>query len=318
MSLDINKISQQIRTIPHFSKNAAAMRRHFENVYLNPRKAMSPRFQWDYWQIKNQYRLHRTMAKNFFPKKLYQSFLDELLLYGQEILGCHSVSEPWLSFYTDGCFQNLHTDSPHGPWAYVFSLTPWKKRDFSGGETIILKPEILNFNENEQRLTKNNRQGLEYNDLFYQLPAEFNQLLIFDPSLPHGVNPLEGAYEQLDARIVMHGWFVKPEAFVTGGLTEKEISEPLNQFFNTWSKTIESDWDGISRVRGLFIMSITIKNGSVKDIKIKTDRIRGVDHKEKIQLFEKTNQILKKVSFPKPKYQSKKNKSSQLILPIIF
>lgn len=40
--------------------------------------------------------------------------------------------------------QELHTDAPHGPWAFVLSLTP-AERAFAGGETLIMKPHVLNY-----------------------------------------------------------------------------------------------------------------------------------------------------------------------------
>lgn len=41
--------------------------------------------------------------------------------------------------------QELHADSPHGPWAFVLSLTDWENRGFTGGETTIFKPHMLDF-----------------------------------------------------------------------------------------------------------------------------------------------------------------------------
>lgn len=41
--------------------------------------------------------------------------------------------------------QELHADSPHGPWAFVLSLTDWEHRGFTGGETVIFKPHMLDF-----------------------------------------------------------------------------------------------------------------------------------------------------------------------------
>lgn len=41
--------------------------------------------------------------------------------------------------------QELHADSPHGPWAFVLSLTDWEHRGFTGGETTIFQPYMLNF-----------------------------------------------------------------------------------------------------------------------------------------------------------------------------
>ena len=44
-----------------------------------------------------------------------------------------------------GLLQELHADSPHGPWAFVLSLTDWEHRGFTGGETTIFQPHMLKF-----------------------------------------------------------------------------------------------------------------------------------------------------------------------------
>ena len=45
----------------------------------------------------------------------------------------------------NGCRQNLHADAPHGPFAFVLSLTKWEGRRFSGGETLLLQPQVLDY-----------------------------------------------------------------------------------------------------------------------------------------------------------------------------
>ena len=70
---------------------------------------------------------------------------DSLLCYAQEKLGCRSITPVWLSYYVDGCGQELHADVPHGPWAFVLSLTRWEGRRFEGGETEILRPHVLDY-----------------------------------------------------------------------------------------------------------------------------------------------------------------------------
>ena len=37
------------------------------------------------------------------------------------------------------------TTLPRGPWAFVLSLTRWEARKFTGGETFIVKPEVLDY-----------------------------------------------------------------------------------------------------------------------------------------------------------------------------
>jgi hypothetical protein len=63
------------------------------------------RFVWDYWHVPNQYTLIRTPAEDFFPKELFEGLEDALLSYGENKLGCRSISPVWLSYYVDGCSQ---------------------------------------------------------------------------------------------------------------------------------------------------------------------------------------------------------------------
>lgn len=65
----------------------------------------------------------RTPAENYFGPEGFTELLEALTKFGQEKLGCTAISPPWLSVYVDGCEQRYHTDSWHGPWAFVLSLT---------------------------------------------------------------------------------------------------------------------------------------------------------------------------------------------------
>ena len=120
--------------VDRFAEEAAPLRAHFEERLADPRSTRGDRFVWDYWHVPGQYTALRTPAWLFFPKKLYEAFHQRLAWWGRRVLGCHDISPPWLSNYVDGCRQELHGDLPHGQWAFVFSLTPWTKRRFTGGE----------------------------------------------------------------------------------------------------------------------------------------------------------------------------------------
>ncbi len=200
-----------------FSRVAGELRKTFEKKFEDPRKTAGDRFVWDYWHIENQYSVLRTPARYYFPKAQFEKLEAELNRFGQRELGCNGISDPWLSLYTDGSYQNLHADSPHGPWAYVFSLTPWRGRKFRGGETLVARDRLLEFWPNFVGDRRNER-GIEFEDLFQSIPAEFNQLTLFDPRLPHGVKEVRGSREPLEGRLVVHGWFVEPRPFVEGAL----------------------------------------------------------------------------------------------------
>ncbi|MEK6774069.1 MAG: hypothetical protein AABY64_09015, partial [Bdellovibrionota bacterium] len=75
-----------------FSKQATVLRSFFEKQFASPLKAHPKRFVWDYWNVPDQYRLIRTPAYHYFPKKLYQDFHSALVQWGRENLGCHDIS----------------------------------------------------------------------------------------------------------------------------------------------------------------------------------------------------------------------------------
>ena len=77
----------------------------------------------------------RTPAENYFGSEGFAELLEALTKFGQETLGCTAISPPWLSVYVDGCEQRYHTDSWHGPWAFVLSLT--------GEREKLLRPVFL-------------------------------------------------------------------------------------------------------------------------------------------------------------------------------
>jgi hypothetical protein len=208
----------------NFSSVARELRKNFEAKFADPRKTHPDRFVWDYWHIENQYSALRTPARHYFPKALFRRLETALQEFGQRRLGCNGISDPWMSLYTDGCYQNLHSDAPHGPWAYVFSLTPWTTRNFRGGETLISRDRLLDF---WPQFGKD--RGVEFEDLFQAIPAEFNQLTVFDPRLPHGVKEVRGTREPREGRLVIHGWFVEPRPFVSGGLAKSpRVAEAID------------------------------------------------------------------------------------------
>lgn len=208
-----------IRAVENFAPTVLArrLRKRFESIFENPLRAKSERFCWDYWNVPGQYRLLRTPADSFFAED-GAKLLHALTEYGRQYLGCQMISYPWMSAYLDGHYQNLHSDVPHGPWSFVYSLSPytksgWRSRPFAGGETMIAKPKLLRYFRDLE-----SDQSDETSQLFHFRPQPFNQLTIFDPRYPHGVTCVEGNDDLLKARVVIHGWFTEPRPMVSGAL----------------------------------------------------------------------------------------------------
>ena len=116
-------MSRSVLIVDGFAPEATALRAVFDDRFADPRSTRADRFVWDYWHVPGQYTALRTPAWTYFPRALYDAFHRRLVAWGRATLGCHDISPPWLSCYVDGCRQELHGDLPHGPWAFVFSLT---------------------------------------------------------------------------------------------------------------------------------------------------------------------------------------------------
>ncbi len=191
-------------TVDSFYSRAAQLRKVFDKRFKNPLRSAPERFVWDYWHVPGEYTVLRTPAYHYFPKSEYDRFHRHLVRFGRENLGCHDVSPPWLSCYVEGCRQEPHQDLPHGPLAFVYSLTDWERKKFRGGETFIVKPRTL-------------------------IEPHFNRLTLFNPALVHGVRTVKGTHDPRHGRLVIHGWFVNPRPFWTGPLQVEEVHAVIGE-----------------------------------------------------------------------------------------
>jgi hypothetical protein len=297
---------RHLLTIDSFFKDAKVLRSHFEERFRDPREARSDRFVWDYWHVPGQYTALRTPAYHFFPQKIYDAFHNELVWWGRRNLGCHDVSPPWMSCYLDGFGQELHGDLPHGPWAFVYSLTPWMKRKFSGGETVLLKQEILEYWQSFQSM-----RGLERGDIIDEVPAKFNRLTVFDPRIPHGVRNVEGVKDLLEGRLVIHGWFVQPRPFIEGPLAPKDLQTVIDDLSGELGRVLEQGID----VQGMLSLRLNIDpSGKISGVKPLTNSLRHPAGDKAIEraLVKHISLWLKSASFKKQK------KASQVTLPLVF
>ncbi len=278
-----------------FFSGAKAMRREFERRFENPHRGSADRFVWDYWNVEGQYSLMRTPAARFFTQKLIRSFYERLLTFGRERLGCAGISPPWLSYYVDGCYQDFHADVPHGPWAYVFSLTPWQERQFQGGETLLLRPEVLDYWR-----TFTTGKGVERDEILQRIPAEFNRLTVFDPRIPHGVARVSGVRDPLQARLVVHGWFTEPQPFIEGALTRAQFKRGFAQF-DARLRELTRELD---EVHGTLCLRFKVRaDGGMTPPQVLTENIRAMsgDAETRNQLLEAVQEVLASVKFPRSK-----------------
>jgi hypothetical protein len=295
-----------VLTVDGFSPEAKALREHFDARFAEPREARADRFVWDYWHVPGQYTALRTPAYHYFPEELYDAFHQRLVWWGRRTLGCHDVSPPWMSLYLEGCRQELHGDLPHGPFAFVFSLTNWKNRAFRGGETMILRDEVLDYWSGFA-----STRAVEEGELVRTVAPQFNRLTVFDPRLPHGVRRVEGTHDPREGRLVIHGWFMQPRPFIEGPLKERTLQQRLDDLGEVLAPALEA---GLP-VAGLLSLGFDVMpDGTVAHLTTLCDTTRtpASDDAARRRVVERVRRFVKGLKFPK------QSKPSHVTLPLVF
>lgn len=288
-----------------FYPQAKDLRSEFQARFSDPKKTASDRFVWDYWHVPNQYTLIRTPAEAFFSRKALRPFFDHLGQWAWKNLGCSAISPPWLSYYVDGCEQKWHSDVPHGPWAFVYSLSP-DRLDFQGGETEILHPNVLQYWKNFDQ-----QQDRELSSFVDRIAPRFNRLVVFDPRLPHGVTPVRGVQDPRKARLVLHGWFTQPKPYLEGPLQAKEVEKVVNPVLDQLVDEMNEagTWNGFLSVR-IDISS----SGKVKNVKTLANTLwlQGDAPMFGKVVENQVSRLFRGVEFPK------KNSDSTVTIPLQF
>ena len=296
----------RLLVVDKFAAEARALREHFDARFADPRRATTDRFVWDLWNVPGQYTALRTPAWEYFPRKTYEAFHQRLVWWGRRTLGCHDVSPPWLSCYVNGCEQRLHGDLPHGPVAFVFSLTHWATRNFRGGETLVLRDEVLDFWRGFV-----SARAVEEPEVLDEVPAKFNRLVAFDPRLPHGVRRVDGSMDPTVGRLVIHGWFVQPRPFIEGPLPEKALSLAIEAVTAAISPELEA---GLP-LAGLLSLGFQVTAaGKVAGLKTLADTTRTIPEAAagRRRLLSLARKALEKHIFPK------RALPSRVTLPLLF
>ncbi len=267
--------------------------------------ASPDRFVWDYWHVPGQYTALRTPAWTFFPPDLYARFHARLVWWGRRTLGCHDVSPPWLSVYVEGCGQELHGDLPHGPFAFVYSLTRWAGRAFQGGETEILRDEVLDW----WRGFRSTRRA-ERGELTRLVPPRFGRLTAFDPRLPHAVRTVRGTLDPRHGRIVVHGWFVSPRPFVEGALGPDALAGRLRGLRGALSGAAPA-----LPVAGLLSLGLRVTPaGAVRGVRVLSDTTRSPPGTERARRRLVAGAVAHVSSWKFPRRRA----GSRITLPLVF
>lgn len=296
----------RLLTVDSFAPEAKPLRAHFDERFADPRRADGGRFVWDLWHVENQYTALRTPAWEYFPPELYDAFHQRLVWWGRRRLGCHDVSPPWMSCYVNGCEQRLHGDLPHGPLAFVFSLTNWRTRTFRGGETLLLRDEVLDFWRDFA-----STRAVEEPEVLEEVPARFNRLVVFDPRIPHGVRRVDGSMDPREGRLVIHGWFVQPRPFIEGPLKESALEGAIAAVTEAIAPALEA---GLP-LAGLVSLGFSVgPDGRVSSLRTLVDTTRSPFEVEpdRRALLRIAARVLKSHRFPRA------SAASRVTLPLVF
>jgi hypothetical protein len=170
--------------------------------------------------------------------------------------------------------QELHADVPHGPWAFVLSLTKNDAEDgsygahFRGGETQIMRPERLNYWKNFDA-----GEVVERSQIMETIAPTFGRLVVFDPRLPHGVTEVFGTQDPRHGRLVLHGWFKDPEPSFSGALTEEDASATLEGALGElYGRLVE-----LPRASGMVCAALTVApDGAVTNLRWTCDSLTPI------------------------------------------
>jgi hypothetical protein len=294
-------------TITSASTNA---RTELENLLGNPREPNEARFQWDPWFVRCdqgrdrnrpsplpgdnndnnnhaeswdpipgereaaarqvQYSMTRAQCSAIFSDQVYEELIENLTELGRSI-GCCAISPPWISLYGDGQMQNFHIDPKQGNMAWTLSLSVGYGTTFTGGETILLTPGVLDYWRDFD-----GSRGKEAPSLVRFLPPLFGRFTAFDPRVPHMVQKVSASgVGPLDARIMIHGWFAEPETTWFGEALEEsdDAGRILNDCLESIMEALSSS--EIGRVIGFLSVRLTINpDGSVDAIDAVCDTLR--------------------------------------------
>jgi hypothetical protein len=296
----------RLTVVDRFAAEAKPLRAHFDARFSNPRSATADRFVWDLWHVPGQYTALRTPAWEFFPKKAYDAFHQRLVWWGRRTLGCHDVSPPWLSCYVNGCEQRLHGDLPHGPVAFVFSLTKWDTRTFRGGETLLVRDEVLDFWRGFI-----STRAVEEPEVLDEVPAKFNRLVAFDPRIPHGVRRVDGSMDPTEGRLVIHGWFVQPRPFIEGPLKESSLEVGIHAVTDAIGPLLEA---GLPLAGLLSLGFDVLPSGRVARLRTLADTTRAPPEAlaDQRRLISAARKALNSHVFPKQRAVS------HVTLPLVF
>jgi len=205
-------VFSRVAVVDGFLADPRPLRRAFERATDDRSDPLDPvRFQWEHWNVAGQFSQHRAPARAVLGDAM-GAFEARLLAWARRNVGLGRIaSPPWISFLVEGQYQGLHRDGPNGLVAFSYGLSWPKAPRFRGGETLLARPELLDYFG-----TGAHRAEAARDPLFDEIPSRYNRLVAFDARLPHAVARVGGVERALDGRVAIQGWLAPDGLLVTG------------------------------------------------------------------------------------------------------
>lgn len=241
--------------VKDFFPEADALRTAYDGKVKN---AYQQTVQWQYFCEPQMYTYLRTVPQQLFPEALWTRFTRHLKQWCTDHLGMLPTGAPNFHLMVDGCMLGLHSDFQNGTWGFVYSLTRWQARRFAGGETLLMRDGVPSYK-------KHHVQG----EVLYELvPAEFNQLLLFDDRIVHGTQAIEGSMDPLEARIALVGHLRATSPVVSGALDAAAARRVVLDFHRALAEAAKPHKD----VQGVMSFRLSVNaDGSVASVDVLTD-----------------------------------------------
>ena len=286
--------------VSDFFPESEAMREALDKGFKN---SYERNVSWHYFCVPQLYTYLRTSPQEGIPEAMYTRFMQHLRHWCMENLGQVPIGTPWLHLMVNGCRLELHSDFQNGTWGYVYSLTRWQNRTFSGGETLLMRDGIPSYR-------KHHVQG----DVLYDLiPAQFNQLLVFDDRIVHGTPVIEGSMNPLEGRIALVGHLRATSPVVSGPLSAVTARAVVQDVLPRLADQIKEYKD----VQGTITFRLTIgSSGAVESLTALTDNIitpvTGYEPSEEVTAVKSIiQQTLSALRFPAARGES------SIIVPVL-
>ncbi|MBX9403193.1 hypothetical protein K4L06_17930 [Lysobacter sp. BMK333-48F3] len=238
-----------------FFPEAEAMRTAYDGKVKN---AYQQTVHWQYFCEPQMYTYLRTVPQQVIPEALWGRFSQHLKQWCIDHVGLIPTGAPNLHLMVNGCTLGLHSDFHNGTWGFVFSLTRWDTRKFSGGETLLMRDGVPSYK-------KHHVQG----EVLYELvPAQFNQLLLFDDRIVHGTQTIEGSMDPLEGRLALVGHLRATSPVVAGPLDAAAARKTVFEFHRALAEPVKPYKD----VQGVMTFRLGVgADGAVESTTVLTD-----------------------------------------------